>query len=198
MLNHYLFCTCSNRTSDWVRETSKLPKSQLGSPDGQRRHGGERAPGKGKHRQLSEDDEDELDGDEAAVYVSTKHGKGAAAAQSGKGHPGSVAAMHPGKKQPSCCSEDDDCATPAAAHPYLRGAAAAGSAGPGSVAESASVGGASSINDGASEAAGSVTSASEGVGHDEDLAIDARCAGLCLIRRAVSKGSAYNAPVLLC
>uniref|UniRef100_A0A383VUJ6 PAS domain-containing protein n=1 Tax=Tetradesmus obliquus TaxID=3088 RepID=A0A383VUJ6_TETOB len=163
-----------NRTSDWVRETSKLPKSQLGSPDGQRRHGGERAPGKGKHRQLSEDDEDELDGDEAAVYVSTKHGKGAAAAQSGKGHPGSVAAMHPGKKQPSCCSEDDDCATPAAAHPYLRGAAAAGSAGPGSVAESASVGGASSINDGASEAAGSVTSASEGVGHDEDLAIDAR------------------------
>jgi hypothetical protein len=31
-----------------------------------------------------------------------------------------------------------------------------------------------SVNDGASEAAGSVTSASEGVGHDEDLAVDAR------------------------
>jgi hypothetical protein len=42
------------------------------------------------------------------------------------------------------------------------------------LAESASVGGGSSINDGASEAAGSASSAADGAGHDEDLAIDAR------------------------
>jgi hypothetical protein len=79
------------------------------------------------------------------------------------------AGKHKGKLQDDC-SEDDDCG-PAMHGPkgYAAGDAAPASAGPGSVAESASAGDGQSMGDAASEAAS--TSSAGGGGHDEDLAV---------------------------
>eukprot|EP00882_Tetradesmus_deserticola_P025626 GHRQ01028163.1.p1 GENE.GHRQ01028163.1~~GHRQ01028163.1.p1 ORF type:complete len:534 (+),score=138.84 GHRQ01028163.1:97-1698(+) len=182
-----------NRTSDWVRETSKLPKPQLASPTGQRRAIDEQAPAKGK--QSWQPDEDKLGGDETAVYVSAKlHAKGAAGCEGGKLRSGAAGGKHKGKQQPRY-SEDEDHGTPGRPFESHGGVGAAvGSAGPGSVAESASTGGGSSNGDGVSEAAGSVTSASQGAGHDEDLAVDARRARrLKKLNRMVQSTAAQQA-----
>lgn len=168
---------CSNRTSEWVRETSQLPKPP-GSPTHNQQRGSSHKPGRGQ-QQHSQPAEDELSEDEAAVYVSAKlHVTGKhSGTKDAKWQPGARA-----DKQPSRSSDSDDNA--AAAHrpkSYAVGLSAPGSEGPGSAIESASVVDGQSIGDAASEAAGSASSAGSG-GHDEDLAVDTRWVVCCRVK----------------
>jgi hypothetical protein len=114
----------------------------------------------------SEDDE------ASAVYVSTKQHE-----RHGKQHnTGDGSRMQKGRRQYSFDDADSDDAGPAAAGKLqgYAGTATPSIAGPGSVAESASVFDAGSLIDGASEAPSSMSSAAGAGGHDEDLSVDTR------------------------
>lgn len=151
-----------------MRETSQLPVSRRESPTHQQQQrSSSYPPGRGQQHWPDGDDADDMGEDEAAVYVSAKlHARGGAKPEGGR--------WQHGVQQGAQGSYSDDKEVAGGPAGRLHADAGRGIVGPGSVAESASVCDGASVTDGASEAAGSVTSASEGVGHDEDLAVDAR------------------------
>lgn len=169
-----------------MREASRLPTSQRpspsrGSPDGRQ------ARGRGGPQRGDGSDDGGGSGDEAAVYVSARIGRGRGSERGGGTPwpplddelPQAAERRSPGKGKTGQELGGEDSyysgggGYEAAAAPSTKGGLVSG---PGSVAESASIAGGSSIGDGASEAGGSISSAADAAGHDEDLAVDARCA----------------------
>lgn len=158
---------CSNRTSHWVRENSRLPKSPAHSP----RDGGldEKPLGadlRSRHQQQNTDEE-------PSGHVATNQGSKYASnirrpninekSQSGRGR----------LTRRSCSTQNERVGSD-----YDDGHSDSlelweDAAGPDSVAESASIGGSASNGGDANEAAGG-RFGNAGDAHDDDLAMDAR------------------------
>lgn len=158
---------CSNRTSDWIRETSALPESPVGPPDEQPDEQNGRHP-RGKHSQQH------MYGEEATVFVTSKPGSKVANTFKGSRAPAASKSYKSNEYRDKADSDSND---PVGRQDWKgggKGLDGAATSAPESGAESASEADGASVVDGASEAGGvSVSSAAE-AGHDEDLAVDGR------------------------